>query len=503
MRTPALPPLVQRRYGLFVLLTVSTGGFMSTLDIGMVSVSLPSLGRALGESLGVVQWVVLINLLMTGALLLPLGALGDQFGHKRIYAVGIGLYFVGSVMALASDNIQTLLLARAVQATGAAGVQANGRAMTVTVFPLSERGRVLGFYTTLALMGAILGQVIGGIIVDTLGWRFVFLPGAIVGPVGLLAALWILDERRVSPERGRSGMPDWAGMALSAVAIVTGLLALTRGVDVGWTASQVLLLGAIAVAALAAFLAIALRVPRPMVDLRLLLRPVFSAHLMAGTLAFIAHPVNTYLTPFYLQGVLGYSARAAGLIFLPMPVMLALVGPLGGWLSDRMGFRAPSVLGLGCIGGAMLLFTRLSDHAGMVGPMLAIGLIGVGLGLFQPANSSAIIGSVGRSQYGLVSALTNLAQTAGRVTGIAIATMQVTLAMAAQGVAPDIGGLKGGTVAADPRAVTGFLNGFHNAMYFGLGLCIFALVMALVDVKKRAEKHESLSNQNKSPPLAS
>lgn len=468
---------------------------MSTLDIGMVSVSLPSLGRALGETLGVTQWVVLINLLMTGALLLPMGALGDQFGHKRVYAVGIALYMAGSVMALASDNIHTLLVARAVQAMGAAGLQSNGRAITVSVFPASERGRVLGFHSTLALFGAILGQVFGGVIVDTIGWRFIFLPGAVVGPVGLLAALWILDERRVSPERGRTGMPDWAGMAASAATIVTGLLAVTRGASVGWTAPQVLALGAVAAASLAAFLAIELRVPRPMVDLRLLLRPVFTAHLLAGTLAFVAHPVNTFLTPFYLQGVLGHNARIAGLIFLPLPITLAAVGPIGGWLSDRLGFRLPSILGLATVAGGMLFFARLSQDSAVVYPMIAISLVGVGLALFQPANSSAIIGAVDRSQYGLVSALTNLTQTVGRVTGIAIATLQVTLAMAAQGAEPDISGLKGGTGIPDPRAVTGFLHGFHQAMYLGMGLCLLAIALAWVQGKKGDQKTE--------PPLPS
>ncbi len=472
------------RYKWLVFGCVAVGVFLSVLDTTMVSVALPSVSADLRADLPTVQWVVLIYLLATGALLMPLGRAADIFGTKRIYMAGFAVFIAGSILAMSSQSIGWLLGARVVHGAGSASLQAVGMAISVAAFPPEERGKVIGATSTIVALGAVVGPVFGGLLTDALGWRFVFLPGAVVGPIGLVLALTVLDGRRFSGPRDASGRLDWPGVISSAVLIVAALLLLSQGHAMGWTSAPTLMIAATAFAALAAFVALELRTEQPVVDLRLFKDLPFSLAVAASFLSFSAMVSGSFLMPFYLQGILGFEASKAGLMVTPMAAFLAVAGPVSGMLYDRVGPRLPTTLGMAVACASVISLTRLNESSSMWEILVPMAGSGAGIGLFFPSNNGSIVGAVGRERYGVVTAFVTLIRNVGQLVGVAVGTLIVTLSIASQGIEPEIGLLRTG--GASPSLVAGFLDGFNRSYWVAASLMIAAGFLSAYRRQRRA-----------------
>ena len=476
-------------YKWLVLATVASGVFMAVVDAGVVNISLPAISSHFDADLPTVQWVVSVYLLTITALLLPLGRAADLLGRKRLYVAGFAAFIVGAVLAASAQNVPWLLMARALQAVGAASIQANGLAITVSVFPPEERGKVLGLTATVVALGAISGPVFGGILVDAFGWRSVFFLSVVVGLLGVTMARFVLKEERIATALDRRGKLDWLGMVTSAVAMASVLLVLSRGHSAGWTSPSILVTGAVAAVAIGAFFLAELRVKEPMIDLGLFRRRAFALGSLAAFLAFVAVVANAIMMPFYLQGVLGYQARTAGLVLTPWAFMLAFTGALAGRFSDKIEARVLSTLGMLVVCGALLALSRLGAHSSVAHVVIPLMALGAGMGMFSPANQNSVIGAVERERYGLVSAFLNLMRNTGNVAGIALATLIVTLSITSLGVEPDLGILREEGAAANPLLVQGFVSGLRQTFLISAGIVALA---ALASAFRGARRVESL-----------
>ncbi len=452
-----------------ILLAVSLGSFMSTLDGSIVNIALPAIGAELGMGLQGVGWVVVAYLLVSGSLLLPIGRLGEVVTFKRVYLGGFALFTAASLVCAAAPNAVVLVAARIVQAVGAAGIAAMGPAIVARTFAAQERGRALGLNGVSVSLGLSLGPVLGGLLTAVASWRAVFLVNL---PVGILAMLW---AARVLPEteRGADQSFDLGGAALSGVALLALLVALSEGDGWGWTALPTLLLltGAVGLGTL--FVILQRRSAQPLVDLALFgIRP-FAFGLASVVIAFTGMFTATFLLPWLLERANGLSAAEAGLLLVPVPVSMAVVAPFAGSASDRWGPAIPASTGMTLIVVAMLSLTTLPSAVtpGELVPRLV--LLGIGQGLFMSPNASAVMGSVPGKRLGTASGVLAQMRVVGQAIGIAVAAAVVETRLAAH-----LAGLGEAPSAADQAAA--LTASIHDAFVVAALLCGVGIVTSLV-----------------------
>ena len=462
-------------YKWWVFCTVATGTFMSVMGHGSVLIALPAIASHFNASLTTVVWIAIGEALTISALLLPMGRLSDIVGRKQIYVVGYTVFLFASAAAGFSVTLSMLLMARVAQGVGEAMLQSNGQAMVLSVFPGSERGKALGTQFSVVGTGSIVGMVAGGFLVSALGWEWVFLINIPVGLFALMAAVLVLDKSRFVLDRQGGQRPrfDWQGSTLSAAALVIVLLALTFGNRAGWGSGPIL--GAMVAFAvlLGAFIWWELRTPSPMLDLRLFRSKLVALGVTAGWLSFLGSSGVRFLMSLYLQSVLGYSARGAGLITLPSAIGMTVMGTVSGRLSDRYGWLKFNVGGLALASLALFMLAAwLGDNTslGLIVPILL--LQSVGSGLFGSPNNSSILSAVERSRYGIVSALTSLTRNSANIAGTAIATAIVVTTMGSMGAEPSLDAVSGAPGA--------FVVGVQRAFLAGAIMLLVGMVISIL-----------------------
>ena len=477
-------------YKWWVFCTVATGTFMSVLGHGSVLIALPAIARHFDASLTTVVWIAIGEALTISALLLPMGRLSDIVGRKQVYVVGFTIFLFASAAAGFSATLAMLLTARVVQGVGEAMLQSNGQAMVLSVFPSSERGKALGTQFSVVGAGSIVGMALGGLLVSTLGWRSVFLINIPVGMIALIAAILVLDKGRFVQERQGGQRPrfDWQGSILSAAALVTVLLALTFGNRAGWGSGAIL--GAMVSfgVLLGAFIWWELRTPSPMLDLRLFQRKLVALGVTAGWLSFLGSSGVRFLMSLYLQSVLGYSAREAGLITLPSAIAMTVMGTISGRLSDRFGWLKFNVGGLALASLALfILAARLTDNSPLSLIIPVLVLQSVGSGMFGSPNNSSILSAVERSRYGIVSALTSLTRNSANIASTAIASAIVVTTMGSMGAEPSLEAVSG-----EPHA---FVEGLRRAFLAAAIMLVAGMVISILKGDRPKETEAGLARQ--------
>ncbi len=452
----------------YVFAGVAMGIFLTTIDGSIVNVALPTLVRELDTHLPTVQWVVLSYLLALGTLMLSMGRLGDMIGKKSIYITGFVIFTAGSVLCGLAPNVYWLIGFRVLQAVGGSMIMALAMAIVTESFPPSERGRALGLTGSMVSIGIVLGPTVGGLILSALSWRWIFFVNLPVGIAGVLIALRSIPARRPA---GRQRF-DLVGAAAFFSGLLAVLLAMTLGQDAGFGDTRVLLLLAGGVAALAGFVAIERRVAQPMLDLGLFRSRLFSVNLTSGLMTFISMSGTIFLIPFFLQGVLGYEPRQMGLLMATVPLAVGVFAPLSGALSDRVGTRPIAVAGLAVLMAGFLSLTTVTADLTPLGYILRFLPVGIGLGLFQAPNNSAIMGAVPRERLGIASGLLSITRIVGQTVGIALLSALWAARVAFHHGAP----LPEGATAAPPAAQ---VAGLHDNFVVIVGLIAFALLLSI------------------------
>jgi EmrB/QacA subfamily drug resistance transporter len=463
--------LNDRRWTLLAL--TSVGAFMTPLDASIVAVALPKMGPLLNLSFAASLWVQAAYLLSIAVLLIPLGRLADQRGRVHFYLAGIAIFTVASLAAALSWNGPSLILSRILQGIGGALLYATSAAIVTSVFPAQERGRALGINVMAVYLGLSVGPPLGGFLVDHFGWPWIFLVNL---PIGLAVFLWgwrILPrsqgagQRRETAGAFLAGGLDLPGAALLATFLVGLLVPLTFASEWGWESPRVWTLLGLSVLALAAFRAQETRATVPLVDLDLLRRNrLFAAANLAALLNYMALYSIAILTAVQLQLVQGRSAKVTGWIMLGQPLMQACLSPLAGRLSDRVGSRVLSTSGMLLTALGMVLLALLGRSGSMLPIVAALAIVGIGMAAFSAPNTSAIMGSVDRSQLSVASAFLGTMRVTGQALSVAILG-----GIAASHLAP--GGwrllLRAG---GSPQAADAFARGYSTAMLTGAGLAL-------------------------------
>ena len=396
------------------------GDLMIVLDSTIVNVALPSIREDLGFSQTSLAWVVNAYLLTFGGFLLLSGRLGDIYGHRRLFLIGIALFTIASIACGVSTTPGLLVAARAVQGFGGAVVSAVALSLMMNLFTeQADRAKAMGIFGFVMSGGGSLGVLLGGVLTDTLNWHWIFLVNVPIGVAVIILTLKLLPGAHGSAAGGRL---DVAGAITVTASLMLAVYAIVNGNDTGWTSGQTLgLLGA-AVVLLGVFIGIEARVRSPLIPLALFkLRNIVVANTV-GILWAAAMFAWFFVSALYLQLVLGYSPLEVGLAFLPANLIMGAFSiGLSARLVMRFGFRIPLSAGLFVAAAGLVLFARAPvDGSFVVDVLPSMILLGVGAGMaFNPVLLAAM-SDVDPSESGLASGVVNTAFMMGGALGLAV-----------------------------------------------------------------------------------
>ncbi|MEV8477326.1 MFS transporter [Streptomyces sp. NPDC051173] len=402
--------------------TVCLGAFMGQLDASIVTLAYGSLRAEFHASLAAVTWVSVAYLLTLVALLLPMGRLSDAHGRKLLYLHGFVVFTAGSAACALAPDLPALIALRVVQAAGAAMLQANSVALVRTCAPPGRLRLALGVQAAAQALGLALGPLTGGVLVSTLGWRWIFALNVPVGLAALLAGRYLLPRTRT---RHRAGGFDWPGLALLALATTGLLLALSLlprpAVPVWWTAALFVL----AAGATAGFAVRQRRAACPLLSPGLLRVRAVPLGLTGALCAYLVLFGPLVLVPLALTAR-GYSDLSAGLVLSALPAGFALAAAT----ADRVlpytwGERARCTLGAALATGALVLMLVLPWDATSLAPLLA--LLGLGLGVHVPANNTLVMAAIPARSSGTGGGLVNMARGLGTALGVALVSLALQL----------------------------------------------------------------------------
>jgi len=401
----------------WVLVTVGVGTFMSALDGSVVNTLLPVLARAFGASVAGIEWVTTVYLLVISGLLLSVGRAGDLYGHKRLYLGGFVLFVAGSALCGLAWSAHALIGLRVIQALGAAMLMATAPAILTRSFPASQRGRALGAQGTFTYLGLTAGPSLGGWLASAVGWRAVFYINVPVGAVAIVLA-W----RVIARDHGAQGRErfDVIGAMLFTAGLVALLVALNQGHAWGWTSPPTLVLLAGAAVLLTAFVR-AERRSSPMLDLSLFGDRQFSGATVSALLNYACVFAVLFVLPFLLIQGRGLDAAHAGLILTAQPIVMAIVAPISGTLSDRIGSRGPAVTGMVILAAGLAFLGSVVFRGSLTAIAAGLAVVGLGVGTFVSPNNNALMGAAPRNRQGIAAGVLATARNVGMVLGVGLA----------------------------------------------------------------------------------
>jgi len=434
-----------------VLLATVLGSGIAFLDATVVNVALPTIGEELDAGISGLQWVVNAYTLTLSGFLLLGGSLGDHYGRRRVFVVGVIWFAVASLLCGVAPSAEALVAARALQGIGGALLTPGSLAIIEASFRAEDRGPAIGAWSGLGGVTAAIGPFLGGWLVQAASWRWIFLINLPLAVLVVWVARRHVPESR-DPSVGR-GL-DYSGAALAAVGLAGVVYALTDGPGLGWTSPRILLAGAVGVAALAAFGLWERRSRHPMLPLDIFASRQFTAANLVTFVVYGALGGSLFLMPIQLQRVVGFSPLAAGVALIPITLVMLLLSARAGRLSARIGPRVPMTLGPLLVAAGFVLYTRIGPGASYLAEILPGMLVfAFGLTLTVAPLTATVLAAASAEHAGMASAVNN---TVARAAGL--------LAVAILPVAAGISGAG----ALDPDR---FDDGFRMAVLLAAALC--------------------------------
>ena len=401
-----------------VLLVVSAAVFMASLDLFIVNIAFPDIQADLGGTDSTLSWILNAYAIVLAALLVPFGRIADMVGRRRAFLAGLVLFALASALAAAAPSVGLLVVARVIQAAGAALLIPTSLALLLSAAPIEKRTTYVGVWAAVGGVAAAAGPPIGGLLVQ-LSWRWVFIVNLPVAAIALYAGLRTLREER---DESASGLPDLLGAAVLTVGVGALTATIVEGPDWGWGSARVIGLFAGAVLLLAVFARRTVRHPVPVVEVELLrVRSFLAANLSA--LAFFAGFGAMLLGGvLFLTRVWGESVLSAGLMISPGPLMAATFSVLGSRLTERIGHRAVAMLGgVAFAAGSIYWATQMSVHADYAADFLPGFIVGgIGVGLVIPTLSGAAAAALPPQRFATGSAIFGMSRQLGSALGVAL-----------------------------------------------------------------------------------
>ena len=459
------------------LAVIMAGVLITAVDTTIVVLALPAIERALHVPLASVIWIIIGYLLVITLLATQVGRLGDMYGRVRMYEAGFLIFVLGSALCALSWNELSIILFRILQGVGGALVTANSGAVLADIFPPERRGRAYGYNAVGWSIGAVLGIVLGGLIVTYISWRWIFWINVPIGLIAVALALRVLHD---SGER-REHHVDLLGMVAGGAGLF-GIL---------WGATQLsthpldgsilaYLLGGVAL--LVAFIFVERGQPEPMVHLSLFSIPTMTPSLLASLFQGLANYAVLFLVIMYLQGPRGLSPLHASLLLVPGYVIGGAIGPFAGRLADHVGPILPATVGLAIQVIALFLYAHLSLTTGLWFVVLASTVNGIGSSAFFPSNNAAVMKASPRQVFGISSGMLRTFGNVGMVFSFALAILVASRSIP-RGLAFAI---FVGTAKLEGPLATAFTTGLHAAFYMSMGFLALAAVLSAARILHRA-----------------
>jgi EmrB/QacA subfamily drug resistance transporter len=453
-----------------VLWVTCIGAFMSPLDFSAVSVALPSMGRDVHLSFAAALWVQAGYLLTYTLMLVPSGRIADQLGRLGVWRAGIAVFAITSLLTGVSPDTAWLLVARSLQGIGAGIMTGTATALVSTVFPMGERGRAIGINVMAIYLGLSTGPLIGGLLVSSFGWRWVFFVNVPIAAATLIAARRLHDPDR---RRGRPQL-DLPGTGLLTVGLGCLLIPLTFGADWGWSSTRTVALFVISAVALVTFGIVEPRVASPVLDLGLFRRSrAFAAANAAALLNYTAMFGSIALTAIALQVVAGKSPIMTGFILILQPAVMVCLSPFAGRLSDRIGSRFLCTGGMLLVAAGLGLLADVPNGMPVARVLPALVCIGVGMAMFSSPNTSSAMNAAPSAALGVAAGVLTTMRSLGQSMSIAVLGAITADHLGAVGGRMLFGG------KAPVHAGAAYLDGYRLAMAVGAGIAVIGALVSL------------------------
>jgi EmrB/QacA subfamily drug resistance transporter len=454
----------------WTLIAVAFGLFMIMLDNTVVNVALPSIAKDLGVSISSLEWVVDGYALTFGVLLLTGGKLADLLGRRRIFIVGLVIFTASSFFCGFANTSSVLVGARVVQGIGAALMNPATLSIITATFPPRQRGMAIGIWAGVSALALAIGPLIGGAITEHINWSWVFYINVPIGILGIFAARIFIDETKDTTEQ-RFDIP---GLVSSAVALFALTFGLIESNNRGWGDPFVLGLFGVAAVFFVVFVLLEQHQRLPMLDLGLFRNSSFASANTVMFLIGLAMFGTFFFVSLYVQNVLHYSPLKAGATFLPMTVMIILIAPNAGRLSDRLGPRAMIVPGVALVTTSLVVFS-LQDESSTFWTLLpALFIGGLGMGLAMAPTTSAAMHAVPVDKAGVGSAVINSMRQVGGSVGIALTGAIVATQFDQNHPNPH-----------------DYVNGFQLGLRVSAGIAFLGVLVAAFGIRPEQLRHEA------------
>lgn len=402
-----------------ILFTVLSATFMATLDGSIVNVALPNMSDKLNVSMAAIEWVVTSFLITIAATILIFGRLGDIKGKTKVFRFGVVLFTLGSLLCGFTSSLPVLVAARVIQAVGAAATMATNQGIITQVFPPNERGRALGVLGTFVALGAMAGPPLGGMIVSVVSWKYIFLINVPIGIVVFILTIKVFPKSNsVINEK-----LDIKGSILFTVFTVLLFGALVQGQSIGYDNPAMISAFIVAFIAFVTFIVVERKMELPLLQLKIFNNSLFSISIICGFISFITISASNIILPFYFQDVLKLSPAATGFFMMVSPIVLSVVAPFSGYLSDKIGAEILTVIGLFFTSLGLFLISTLSEKSSVITLMVYIVIMTLGNGMFQSPNNSLVMSTVPRDKLGIAGSVNALIRNLGFVVGTSVATL--------------------------------------------------------------------------------
>ncbi len=402
-----------------ILFTVLSATFMATLDGSIVNVALPDMSAKLNVSMAGIEWVVTSFLITIAATILIFGRLGDIKGKTKVFRFGVVFFTLGSLLCGFTNSLPVLVAARVIQAIGAAATMATNQGIITQVFPQNERGKALGVLGTFVALGAMAGPPIGGMIVSAMSWKYIFLINVPIGIVVFILTIKIFPKSNTMLNEKL----DVKGAFLFTVATILLFGAIVQGQTIGYNNPIMISAFVIAIIAFIVFIRIEGQMELPLLQLKIFKNSLFSISIICAFISFVAISASNIILPFYFQDSLKLSPASTGFFMMVSPIVLAVVAPFSGYLSDKVGSEILTLIGLVLTSLGLLLISTLNETSSIIMLMMYIVIMTIGNGMFQSPNNSLIMSTVPKDKLGIAGSVNALTRNLGFVMGTSLATL--------------------------------------------------------------------------------
>lgn len=441
-----------------ILIVATVTSFLTPFMGSSINVALPPIAEEFAADALTMSWVPTVYLLAAAVFLLPFGRLADMHGRKRIFTIGIAVYTLGSLFAAMAPSILWLIILRMAQGIGGSMIFGTGVAIVTSVYPAAQRGRALGIIVGAVYLGLSMGPFIGGILTHNFGWRSLFLVNVVMGLLPLVLVLTRVHGEWRSEDRGRF---DLAGAFIYGIALVTLMYGFSQ-----LPGTPGAIFASVGVIGIAVFVVWEGRVPSPLLRMSLFREnTLFAFSNLAALINYSATFAVTFLVSLYLQYTKGFTAQDAGTILVAQPVMMTLLSPWAGRLSDRIQSRIVASIGMGATVVGLLLLSFLQQNSPLWYVILCLVCNGIGFGLFSSPNTNAVMGSIAKQYYGVASAT--------------VGTMRLTGQMLSMGIAMLVLAIFVGPVAITPEYFPEFMDSCRTTFLIFAAFCIVGVFVSL------------------------